>query len=201
MADVKKLKIDGTLYDIKDEVARASMAGSIMVLGATTTELTDNATTNPITVNGESVTAVQNNAVFYNAKEFVFDGTYWHEFGDMTGLGDMAEHDLSDVEITTTVSQPTATTTATSTSESVTLTRSTDVEVSKTDETIKDWTVTYGGSTGTDAETLIFTPADKTVAKTVSVSTQPVFTGTVDVPTSFTTTVSQPTATTTADYE
>lgn len=201
MADVKKLKIDGTLYDIKDEVARASMAGSIMVLGATTTELTDNATTNPITVNGESVTAEQNNAVFYNAKEFVFDGTYWHEFGDMTGLGDMAQHDLDDVALTTTVSQPTATTTATSTSESVTLTRSTDVEVSKTDETIKDWTVTYGGSTGTDAETLIFTPADKTVAKTVSVSTQPVFTGTVDVPTSFTTTVSQPTATTTADYE
>lgn len=201
MADVKKLKIDGTLYDIKDEVARASMAGSIMVLGATTTELTDNATTNPITVNGESVTAEQNNAVFYNAKEFVFDGTYWHEFGDMTGLGDMAQHDLDDVALTTTVSQPTATTTATSTSESVTLTRSTDVEVSKTDETIKDWTVTYGGSTGTDAETLIFTPADKTVAKTVSVSTQPAFTGTVDVPTSFTTTVSQPTATTTADYE
>lgn len=201
MADISKLKIDGTTYDIKDSVARASMAGSISVLGATTTALTDNSTTNPITVNSESVTAVQNNAVFYNAKEFVFDGTYWHEFGDMTGLGDMAEHDLSDVEITTTVSQPTATTTATTSEETVTLTRSTDVEVSKTDETIKDWTVTYGGATGTDAETLIFTPTDKTVAKTVSVSTQPEFTGTVDVPTTFTTTVSQPTATTTADYE
>ena len=199
MADISKLKIDGTTYDIKDTVARATMSGAILILGATTTALVDEATTNPITVNGESVTAEANNAVFYNSKEFVFDGTMWHEFGDMTGLGDMAEHDLSDVEITTTVSQPTATTTATTTEESVTLTRTADVAVSKTDETIKEWTVTYGGATGTDAETLIFTPADKTVAKTVSVSTQPTFTGTVDVPTSFTTTVSQPTATTTAD--
>lgn len=201
MADISKLKIDGTTYDIKDTEARRIISGTIKGLGVTTTELTDNSTTNPITINGESVTAGNNDAVFYGNKEFVFDGTYWHEYGDMTGLGDLAQHDLSDVEITTTVSQPTATTTATTSEETVTLTRSTDVAVSKTDETIKDWTVTYGGATGTDAETLIFTPTDKTVAKTVSVSTQPAFTGTVDVPTTFTTTVSQPTATTTADYE
>lgn len=33
-----------------------------------------------------SRTCVANDAVFYINKELVFDGTSWHEFGDMTGL-------------------------------------------------------------------------------------------------------------------
>lgn len=83
----------GTTYDIKDEVARAQTAGSIILRGTTTTALTDNATTNPIIINGNSFTASANDAVFYSHKEFVFDGTYWHEFGDMTGLGALASKD------------------------------------------------------------------------------------------------------------
>ena len=111
MADISKISFGGTTYNIKDTVARETLSGAIKILGATTTALTDNATTNPITINGESVEAVQNDAVFYESKEFVFDGTYWHEFGDMTGLGDLAQHDLDDIEFTTTVSQATAETT------------------------------------------------------------------------------------------
>ena len=84
---------NGTTYDLKDEVARAQQVGSIIIRGETTTALTDNATTNPIQIGGESYTAVANDAVFCNHKEFVFDGTKWHEFGDMSGLGALALKD------------------------------------------------------------------------------------------------------------
>lgn len=80
-------------YQFKDEVARASAAGGIVLKGTTTTPLTDECTTNPITIDGESYTAVNQDAVFYGKKEFVFDGTKWHEFGDMSGLGDLATKD------------------------------------------------------------------------------------------------------------
>ncbi len=83
----------GTTYDIADSVARSQVAGAITLRGETTTALTDGATTNPITIGGNSYTAIANDAVFYNHKEFVFDGTAWHEFGDMTGLGDLAMKD------------------------------------------------------------------------------------------------------------
>lgn len=37
-----------------------------------------------------SRTCEQNDAVFYITHEFVFDGTAWHEFGDMSGLAAVA---------------------------------------------------------------------------------------------------------------
>lgn len=55
--------------------------GSLRMLGATTTALTDGATTNPITIDGESVTAVKNDVAIYNTREFYFSGTTWSEFG------------------------------------------------------------------------------------------------------------------------
>lgn len=60
--------------------------GGIVLVGETTTPLTDSATTNPITVDGQSYTAKPNDAVIYGNKEFLFDGTKWHEFGDLSGL-------------------------------------------------------------------------------------------------------------------
>lgn len=60
--------------------------GGIILVGETTTQLVDNATTNPITVDGQSYTAQSNDAVIYGNKEFLFDGTKWHEFGDLSGL-------------------------------------------------------------------------------------------------------------------
>lgn len=60
--------------------------GGIILVGETTTPLTDEATTNPITVDGQSYTAQPNDAVIYGSKEFLFDGTKWHEFGDLSGL-------------------------------------------------------------------------------------------------------------------
>ena len=94
MADISKITLpSGTTYDIKDATARAAIGGAIIIRGTTTTALTDGATTNPITIDNESYTAVANDAVFYANKEFVFDGTKWHEFGDMTGLGALATKD------------------------------------------------------------------------------------------------------------
>lgn len=94
MADISKITLpSGTTYDIKDATARAAIGGAIIIRGTTTTALTDGATTNPITIDNESYTAIANDAVFYGNKEFVFDGTKWHEFGDMTGLGALATKD------------------------------------------------------------------------------------------------------------
>lgn len=100
MPEISKITLpSGTTYDIKDATARASAAGSIKLKGTTTTALTDEATTNPIQINGESYTAVANDAVFYGKKEYVFDGTKWHEFGDMSGIGEMGKVDQGTVTI------------------------------------------------------------------------------------------------------
>lgn len=44
---------------------------------------------------GDSLGAQDNYAVFYRAKEYVWDGNMWCEFGDMTGLGNMAQADTA----------------------------------------------------------------------------------------------------------
>lgn len=57
---------------------------------------------------GNSRNCVANDAVFYIGHEFVFDGTAWHEFGDMSGLGALASKDSASGSFTPsgTVSQP-----------------------------------------------------------------------------------------------
>lgn len=110
MAELSKITLpSGTTYDIKDAVARQAMTGAIVLKGVTSTALTDEATTNPITIDGESYTAKNNDAVFYGKAEFVFDGTKWHEFGDMSGLGSLALKNSASGSYTPagTVSQPT----------------------------------------------------------------------------------------------
>ena len=224
MADLSKLTYNGVTYNIKDEVARETLAGAIKILGATTTALVDEATTNPITVNGESVTAVGNDAVFYNSKEFVFDGTYWHEFGDMTGLGDLAQHDLDDIEFTTTVSQATAettvsqatatTTVATSTDETATVAPAASGEATYTPAgTITGAAIGYASGSwdavkvsvgGANNETLIIETANEP-----TIATQGTFAGTgvrletgaISVPATFTTTVAEQTASTTVSAQ
>ena len=101
MADISKITLpSGQTYNIKDAVARQSASGGMHLVGATTTAITDGATTNPITINGESYTAVNQDAVIYGNKEFVFDGTNWHELGDLSGLGDMATADTASASYT-----------------------------------------------------------------------------------------------------
>lgn len=90
----------GTTYDIKDAQARSdiedlrrAISGGLTFLGETTTPLTDGATTNPIIINDESVTATTGAIVVYGLKEFLFDGTKWVEMGDLSILGALAYKD------------------------------------------------------------------------------------------------------------
>lgn len=178
MADISKITLpSGTTYDIKDATARAAAAGGIQLKGTTSTALTDEATTNPITIGGESYTAVNQDAVFYGNKEFVFDGTKWHEFGDMTGLGDLAEKDSASGSFTPagSVSTPTISVTpATGTVNSIT-----DVgTLPELTMTVSNETLTFGFSAGT----LPTKGSDQTVVTgiTSATSSQPTFTGTED---------------------
>lgn len=49
-------------------------------LGVTTTAISDGSTTNPITVNGQSVTAQEGDAVAYNSVQYIFSGEIWQRF-------------------------------------------------------------------------------------------------------------------------
>ncbi len=113
MADISQIKLpNGTTYNIKDANARKrieALESFTTYLGVTTTALTDGATTNPITINGQSVTAQSGNIVLYGNQEFIFDGTHWNQFGDLSSLGSLAYKNTASGSFTPagTVSQPT----------------------------------------------------------------------------------------------
>lgn len=84
--------ITNVTYDIKDADARARIAElgkALYWMGVTTTALTDGATTNPISINGDDVTAKAGGVAQYNGTEFAFDGSAWQLLGDGT-LGALA---------------------------------------------------------------------------------------------------------------
>lgn len=153
MPDISKITLpSGTTYDIKDAVARSTMSGAIKIKGTTTTALTDGATTNPITINGESYTAVANDAVFYGDSEFVFDGEHWHRFGDMSGIGEMGKVDQGVVTITPHGSNAASAVTFTAHSKTSVLTSATTATVPKTVGTTKYLTGSASGTVvGVDA--------------------------------------------------
>lgn len=99
MADISKITLpSGTTYTLKDQGARDlidEMSGYTDFLGVTTTALTDGATTNPIKINNVDVTAKKGNIATYGSAEFIFNGTAWQEFGDLSGLGDLAFKDTA----------------------------------------------------------------------------------------------------------
>jgi hypothetical protein len=115
MADLKRITLPtGTTYNLVDQGARdliAQIESGSAWIGVTTTPLTDGATTNPVTINGESVTAKTGNMVAYGAKEFIFNGTAWQELGDMSMLGELAYKNSASGSYTPagTVSKPTFT--------------------------------------------------------------------------------------------
>lgn len=104
----------GSVYKFKDEEARELISQLLNFntwLGVTTTSLTDGATTNPITINGESVTATNGDVATYETEEFIFNGTVWQKFGDLSGLGSLAYKNSASGNFTPagTVSKPTFT--------------------------------------------------------------------------------------------
>ena len=108
MADISKITLpSGNTYNLKDQYARdliAELGNFNEWLGVTTTAITDGSTTNPVTIDGESVTATNGDIVTYQSKEFIWTqpsgGTgKWQEFGDLSGLGAMAYADKGTVTI------------------------------------------------------------------------------------------------------
>lgn len=82
------VNVSGTVtnveYTIKDAEARQlieDIGHAIYWIGVTTTALTDGATTNPIQVNGEAVTANLGGLASYSGSEFVWNGSAWQEMG------------------------------------------------------------------------------------------------------------------------
>lgn len=99
--EISKITLpSGTTYDIKDAQARSdiediqsAISGGVHFIGTTTTALTDGSTTNPITINNQSVTAQKGDLVTYGSSEFLWDGTKWLFFGDFGSLGALAFKD------------------------------------------------------------------------------------------------------------
>lgn len=124
MANIKQITMpSGTTYDIVDAGARElieQLDNYTDYLGVTTTELTDGSTTNPITIEGESVTAKKGNIVNYGSKEFIFNGSAWQEFGDLSGLGALAFKNSASGSYTPTGSVSTPDVTVTPTTSSIT---------------------------------------------------------------------------------
>ena len=115
MPDISKITLpSGTTYDLKDAYAREqieALSGTVTWLGVTTTPLSDGATTNPITIGGESKTAVAGDVAAYGELEFVFNGTKWQEFGSTGSLKALAFKDSASGNYTPAgnVSKPTFT--------------------------------------------------------------------------------------------
>lgn len=83
------VEIEGTVtnvtYNVKDAEARQlieDLGDAVYWMGVTTTELVDNTTTtNPITINGNAVTAVIGGMAQYDGEEFVWNGSVWQAVG------------------------------------------------------------------------------------------------------------------------
>ena len=121
MADLSKITLpSGTTYNLKDAKARediaaiqGAIAGGVSFLGVTTTALTDGATTNPVIIGGQSVSAINGCIVIYDTKEFIWveSDTSWHLLGSADEFKALAYKDSASGSYTPagTVSKPTFT--------------------------------------------------------------------------------------------
>lgn len=112
MADPKKyiskiVKGSDTLW-LKDaqawadiEELRELIAGGTHWIDATTTEISDGSTTNPITVDGKSYTAQAGDIVSYGNMEYIFSKSgVWREFGSTGSLKALAFKDSASGDYT-----------------------------------------------------------------------------------------------------
>lgn len=90
------VNIDGTItnveFTIKDAEARqmiTDLGNALYWIGVTTTALSEGATTNPISVNGEDVTAKLGGLASYNGMEYAWNGSAWQGMGP-NNLGALA---------------------------------------------------------------------------------------------------------------
>lgn len=150
------------------ESAIEALSNATHWLGITTTTLTDGSTTNPITINADSVTAVSGDIVQdSNGEEYIFNGTAWQKFGGSIGtLGNMAYVDTGTVTLTPagSVSTPTISVSSagsTGTVKEPSYSVSNEVlTITLTDKTFKTGDASYSSSqpsfTGTEATHTVY---------------------------------------------
>lgn len=167
----------GSTYDIADQWARDAIeaieSGSSW-LGITTTPLTDGASTNPIVINGESVTAETGDMTSYGSKEFIFNGTVWQELGDLSLLGALAYKDSASGSYTPGGSVSTPTFSGTEGSVSVSGTPSGSVSIST-----GSGNANYTPEGTISTPTITVTPSTTTVNSITDVGSLPTLTFTV----------------------
>ena len=163
------------LADVESEVAKLSNATHW--LGVTTTSLTDGSTTNPITINGDSVTAVSGDIVQdSNGNEYIFNGTAWQALGSSVGtLKAFAYADTGSVTITPAGTNASSTVTGTCSGTAVTLTTTSVGSVTDVGS-MPTYTVSSGVLTITAGS--VPSVSSVTVADGVDTVTDPTFSGT-----------------------
>lgn len=79
------LKVGSKIYNGASDVTITpedlGLSGAMRFIGSTTTAISEGSTTNPITINGSSVTAINGDVVLYNHVEFIWVGS-WEQLGD-----------------------------------------------------------------------------------------------------------------------
>lgn len=104
-----QLSTTGVTVGEELKAIKAAIVNPMHYLGKTTTALSDNATTSPITVDGSSIVPTSGDITIYSGREFIFDGQKWNEFGSTGSLGDMAFADTASGHVTVTNSDATTT--------------------------------------------------------------------------------------------
>ena len=189
MADIKKILLPGMseAYDIVDAGARSlisQLEAYSDYLGVTTTELVDNVTTSPnVVIAGETVEAKKGNIVNYGSAEFIYTGTVWQKFGDLSALGDLAYEDTASGSYTPagTMTDPTVTIggTATAAAQTVTIggTASAAAQSASVGGTASAaaQTATVGGTASAAAQSISLTSSDVSIPNVTAVGSMPTY--------------------------
>lgn len=102
------LRIHADISEVSDVVAITTIGEAEIAKlatiphwsGTATSAISDGAITNPITIDGESVTAKTGDIVQYQSSKFIFNGTKWQELG--TSVGTLKTITPADFAYTTT---------------------------------------------------------------------------------------------------
>ena len=179
MANIKQVTLpSGNTYDLVDAGAReliAQLQANGKYLGVTTTALVEGSTTNPIVINGENVTAKAGDWAILsdNKKEFIFNGTAWQEFGDMSDLGSLAYKNSASGTVTDYVTGGSGS--FTGTAATLKITPAGSVSLTNTNQS----TTVSKASSGTAT----YTPEGSNASSSVSGSCSVIATGSVSTPT------------------
>lgn len=117
------------------------------------------------------VTARKGNIVNYGSKEFIFNGTAWAEFGDLSGLGDLAFEDTAEGSYTPagTMTDPTVTLGGTAEAAAQTVT------VGGTASAAAQ-SISIGGTASAAAQSISLTSTEKSIPNVTAVGSMPTYT-------------------------